>query len=274
MRKRRVQANWGSISVYIYALFLIAPLYFVVVTSLKGVGEISVNPLGLPAVPVFNNFVEAFIRGNIAQYSLNSIIVTGSAVFLSLLNTVIVSFCLYKLTNRLIGTVLYAVIISSMLIPGVGLVTLIQLYQKLDIYNTLLGPILMGATASLPFNVFILLGFLKTLPKEINEAATIDGCNDRQHLLHILLSLVKPALASLGIFAFVSNWNSLLGPLILLKNKELYTIPIGLLEFRGSYSVEYNYMFAAILMTSVPIIIIYLKFQKFFVEALAGSVKG
>jgi len=264
----------GKLVVYAYALFLLAPIYFITATSLKGEGEVTKNPLGLPASPMFGNFAEAFTRGNIAKYSLNSVVITGTAVALSLLNAIVVSYCLHRIAHRKIGMLIYALIMSSMLIPGVGFVTLLHLYQDLHLYNNLLGPILMGATASLPFNVFILVGFLRTLPKEINEAAAIDGCNDRQLLFYILLPLVKSAIATLGIFAFVSNWNSLLGPLILLKNKELFTIPLGLLDFRGTYTVEYNYMFAAILITSLPLVLVYLRFQKYFVEALSGSVKG
>ncbi|MCD9026190.1 carbohydrate ABC transporter permease [Cohnella silvisoli] len=275
MRKRNVTGSVGGrLVVYAYALFLIAPIYFIIVTSLKMAGEVTTNPLGLPEYPIIGNFVEAFTRGNIAKYSFNSVIITGSAVILSLLNAIIVSFCLHKIAHKKIGVLFYAIIMGSMLIPGVGFVTLLQLYMKLHLYNNLLGPILMGATTGLPFNVFILVGFLRTLPKEISEAATIDGCNDRQHLFLVLLPLIKSALATLGIFAFVSNWNSLLGPLILLKNKELFTIPLGLLDFRGTYTVEYNYMFAAILITSVPLVVIYLRFQSYFVEALSGGVKG
>jgi raffinose/stachyose/melibiose transport system permease protein len=161
-----------------------------------------------------------------------------------------------------------------MFIPSVGMVTMISLYQKLHLYNSLIGLILGGSVSGLAFNLFILLGFFRTVPRELEEAAVIDGCNSMQSLFYVLIPVVKPALVTLAIFAFVSNWNSLMGPLLLLRNSELYTIPIGLLSFRGSYSIEYNLMFASILMTSLPLVILYIKFQKYFIEALSGGIKG
>lgn len=264
----------GKFVVYLYALILLIPMYFIIITALKASAEISTNPLGLPSTFNFSNFVEGFIRGNMAKYSLNSIFVAVTSVSLALLNAIIVSYSVYKLFNRKIGQIIYSMIITSMFIPGTGFVTLIALYQKLHLFNNYYGLILGGAVGGTAFNLFILLGFLRSLPKEIEEAAFIDGCRDMQLLFHIMIPLIKPALISIGIFAFVGNWNSLMTPLLLIRNKELYTIPLGLMEFRGTYTVEYNLMFAAILISSVPLVIIYLAFQKYFVEALAGGVKG
>lgn len=260
--------------VYMYAIILVVPMYFIIITALKTTGEVSTNPLGLPLSFTISNFYEAFIRGNMAKYGLNSIFVAVAGVSLALLNAIIVSYSVYKLFSRKIGQVIYGLIIISMFIPGTGFVAIIQLYQRLHLFNNLYGLILGAAVGGTAFNLFILLGFLRTIPKEMEEAAIIDGCNDMQSLFFVLIPLIKPALISIGIFAFVGNWNNLMTPLLLIRNKELYTIPLGLMEFRGTYSVEYNYMFAAILISSVPLIIIYLKFQKYFIEALSGSVKG
>lgn len=264
----------GRFVVYAYAVFLLLPVYFIVITSFKSDGEVSSNPLGLPAKVLFSNFAEAFVKGEMARCGLNSIIITVTAVVLSLLNCTIITYGIFKLFDRKIGVIIYSIIMGSMLIPGVGLVAMIRLYQELHLYNSLLGPILAAAVGSLPFNVFILLGFLRSLPKDLLNAATIDGCTDMQSLIYIIVPVVKPAITTLGIFAFVTTWNSLLTPLVLLRNPELYTIPIGLFAFRGTYTVQYNLLFAAIFIAGAPLVILYLKFQKNFVEALAGSVKG
>lgn len=264
----------GRFLVYLYAIFLLLPMYFIVITSFKSGSEVSSNPLGFPGVPVFGNFAEAFVKGEMARCGLNSIIITVTAVILALLNCTIITYGIFKLFNRKIGVVIYSIIMGSMLIPGVGLVAMIQLYQKLHLYNNLLGPILASSVASLPFNVFILLGFLRSLPKDLLDAATIDGCTDMQNLFYIIVPVVKPAITTLGIFAFVTTWNNLLIPLVLLRDPKLYTIPIGLFAFRGTYTVQYNFLFAAIFIAGAPLVILYLKFQKNFVEALAGSIKG
>jgi raffinose/stachyose/melibiose transport system permease protein len=264
----------GRILVYLYALFLLVPMFFIIVTSLKPGDEIYSNPLGLPHVTRLENFTEAFAKGNMARYGLNSIIVSVCAVGLALCIAVIVTFCIYKLFQRKIGKAFYSVVISSMFIPATGWVTMIVLYQKLHLYNNFLGLILSAAFGGLAFNLFILLGFFRSIPRELEEAAVMDGCRDSQSLFHVLIPVVKSALVALGIFAFVGSWNGLLGPLLLLKNRDLFTIPLGLMTFKGTYTVTYNLMFAAILMSAVPLVVVYLKFQNSFVEALTGSIKG
>lgn len=264
----------GRLMVYIYTIFLLTPMYFIVVTALKSGEEVYTNPLGLPARVMLNNFIEAFVKGNMLRYSINSIIITVSSVVLILLNNIIVSYGIYKLFNKKIGAIIYSFIIGSMMIPGVGLVAYIIMMQKLHLYNNLHGLIISSAAASLPFNVFILLGFLRTIPRDLEDAAIIDGCSDFQSLFYVIIPIVKPAITALGIFAFVGSWNNLMGPLILLKDPNLFTIPIGLTAFRGTYTVQYNLLFAAILIASVPLVILYLKFQDNFVESLSGSIKG
>jgi len=264
----------GRLLVYLYALFLLVPMYFIVITSLKPGPEVSSNPIGLPSRFAFENYKNAFIESEMLRLSVNSIIITVTAVAWALLNAIILSYGIYKLYNKKIGTLIYGIIIVSMFIPNAGLVAMIQLYMKLGIYNTLWGPILSGAFGGIAFNVFILLGFVRSLPRDLEDAAIIDGCNDFQHLFYIIVPLTKTALTTLAIFAFVSNWNNLMTPLVLLKNKELYTIPLGIFNFRGTYSVQYHLIFAVIIIATTPLIILYLKFQDNFVEALAGSIKG
>jgi raffinose/stachyose/melibiose transport system permease protein len=264
----------GRLVVYLYALFLLVPMFFIVVTSLKSGAEINTNPLGLPQSFRFANFPEAFVKGNMARYGLNSVLVSVCTVALALLSAVVVTFTVHKLFRLRIGKIIYGAIIGSMFIPTTGWVTMILLYQKLHLYNNLAGLILSTAMGGTAFNLFILLGFFKTVPKELEEASVIDGCKDWQSLWFVLLPVVQPALVALGIFALVGSWNGLLGPLLLLKNAERFTIPIGLMAFRGTYTVAYNLMFAAILIAGIPLVAIYLRFQSKFVEALTGSIKG
>ena len=272
--KTTILRSTGYILVYLYALFLLVPMYFIIVTALKSGGEVSANPLGLPETLRFGNFVEAFIRGRIGLYAMNSIIVTVTSVVLVLVNAIIVSFGIHKLEGKKTGAFIYNGLIISMFIPATGFISFLLLMMRLKLYNNLFGLILATGFGGLAFNVFILTGFLKTVPRELEEAGLMDGCTDMQSLFFVLIPVLKPAIISLGLFALVGSWNNLFMPLLLINNNNLFTIPLGILIFKGMYRYEYNLMFAAILLSSVPLVLVYFRFQKYIVEALAGSVKG
>lgn len=260
--------------VYAYALILIIPMFFVLVTSLKSAADVTMNPLGLPTEWMFSNYKEAFERAGMLRASLNSLIVATTVVFGSMANVSFVTFCITRMLHKKLGKVVYGAIIGTMLLPGGGLVSFLLMMMRLGLYNKLIGLILPGILSGLAFNVLILTNFIKAMPKEIEDAARIDGCGDFQFFFRVLLPLIKPALTALGILAFVGQWNNLFAPLIILRDPKLYTLPLVLFKFKGSYSVEYHLMFAAILMSAIPLVLIYLKYQRNFTEALAGSVKG
>ena len=259
---------------YLYSLFLLIPMYFVIITSFKSRQEIVANPLGLPAKLLFGNFKDAFIEANLARCGLNSIVITTLTVALVLLFNTLIAFGIYRTYHKRFGTFFYSVLIAGLMIPSVGYVSTIILYRQLHLYNNLMGLIGSNVAGSIPFSMFILVGFLRSVPRQLEEAATIDGCSDLQCLIHILIPIIRPALATIAIFYMVGSWNNLLGPLLLLKNRDLYTIPVGLLNFRSSNSIDYNYLFAGVLITSLPVLIFYLLCQKNFVKSLAGSVKA
>lgn len=275
MEKKNILAGVpGKILIYSYAAFLLAPMYFIVVTALKKGDEISKNPLGLPSEPAFGNFYEAFVKGEIAHNAFNSIVISSFTVILVVIINTLLAYGLYKTYSKKIGAFIYSAIIAGMMVAPVGYVTTILLYRQFHLYNKLLGVIVANVAGSVPFAMFILVGYLRSLPKDLEDAATIDGCTDFQNLFFVITPVIKPALATIGIFNMVSSWNNLLTPILLLKNEKLYTIPIGLVTFKGTYTVDYNLLFAAVFITAVPILILYLAFQKNFVESLSGSVKG
>lgn len=264
----------GKILVYLYALFLLVPMYFIVITALKSGNEINVNPLGLPSKPLLSNFYEAFIKGNIARSGFNSIVITTFSVIFVLIINASLAYGLYKIYDKKIGAAIYSMIVAGMMVAPVGYVTTILLYRKFHLYNNLAGVIVANIAGSVPFAMFILVGYLRSLPRDLEDAATIDGCSDLQSLIFVIVPVIKPALATIGIINMVSSWNNLLIPLLLLKKEKLYTIPIGLITFKGTYTVDYNLLFAAVFITAIPLLILYLAFQKNFVESLSGSIKG
>lgn len=274
MEKKTLFNLPGRLLVYLYAVFLLSPMYVIIVTALKTREEVSTNPLGLPKRIAFENFYHAIVKGEILKYGLNSLIVTCISVLLVILLNTLCAYGVYRIFHKKLGALIYAVIMLGMMVPTVGYVPIILLYRKAHLYNNLSGLIVATVAGSVPFAIFILVGFLRSVPKELEEAATIDGCKDLQILRYVLVPVIMPALVTIAIFNLISSWNNLFQPLLLIRKKELYTIPIGLLNFRGKYSTEYNLLFAAVFIVSAPVLIIYFKFQKNFVESLSGSVKA
>lgn len=265
----------GKLLVYFYALLVVVPLYFVVVTAFKTVQEIAANPFGLPETLHWENFTEAWVTGNLGVAFRNSIIVGVIATVMQMLMAIIVSFCLYRTQRRKLGVVLYVIVMLTMFIPGTGWVSLLSLYQKLGLYNSIWGVIINSGTGRLAFNMFILVGAMRSVPRELEEAAILDGCNDWKFIFKVQLPCIKPSVISVGIFSFTSVWNSLMVPMLLLRDKTAYTLPLALKYFVPSEgSIGYNYVFAGIIISGLPLVIAYLLCQKYFVAALTGSVKG
>ena len=204
----------------------------------------------------------------------NSVLTAVTGVLMLMFNAVVLSFCIHRLRNHKLGTLLYVIILMGLFIPKVGFVSQIMLYRRLQIYDTPWAIILGAAVGNIPFSVFIIAGFLRTVPHELEEAAELDGCNDFQLLFRVMVPIIKPALLTIGIFSFTGTWNSVTGPLLFIRSKELFTIPMALLTFNSTYSTQYELLFAGILVTGLPLVIAYLFCQKYFAQALTGSVKG
>lgn len=264
----------GKSIVYIYTLILIVPLAFAILTAFKTGTERVLDPLGLPTELRFDNFVTAWEKGNLINAIKNSVIISFSTIVLQIASIIFVTFHLDAIRDTKIGNAIYMVIISSMVIPSVSGVTSLMMRRQMGLYNNLIGEILCGATG-IAFGVFVASGFLRTIPRELQEAAMIDGATDFQIMTRVITPVIKPALVSVGILNFTGCWNNTTGVMITLRDKDLYTIPMALLlNFTQQISVQYEIVFAGVIMTSIPLIIAYCYCQKFFVTALAGSVKG
>lgn len=261
-------------ALFLYILFLMMPLVLALLTSVKPTEEFFTNPLGLPSRIALDNFYNAFIQAKVLKYGLNSVIVTVVSIIFVILINVLCSYGIHKIFRRKIGIVVYSIIILGLMVPVVGYVTTILLYRDFRLYDSLLGLIVGTIAGSVPFSTFILVGYLRSIPKELEEAAAIDGCTDLQSLRYIIVPTIKPAITTIAIFYMLNSWNNLFGPLLLIRNENLFTIPIGLLHFKGTNSIDYPLMFAAVIITSLPILFFFLIFQNNFIESLSGSVKG
>lgn len=264
----------GRISVVLFALTIFTPLYVLITTALKSNKELYTNPTGLPAAAQWENFSIAIEQGNILEYAKNSVLVTIISVLLIIVLQTCCAYGLYRLRRTALGKGLYNLCIAGLMIPAVGYASTILLYRQVGLYDSLAGLCVASVASSLPFAILILVGHLNEVPQELIEAATVDGCGSFRLLLRILVPVIAPAITSVGVLNMINVWNNMLTPLLLLSSENKYTIPLGLMRFKGNYSVAYNYLFAGIMIAAVPMLVIYFVCQKKFVESMTGSIKG
>ena len=182
-------------------------------------------------------------------------------------------FARYKMP---FGTVLWSAFIVLMLMPAVAnIVPLFSLLKDLNLLNTLWALIIVGVSVGQVFNLFVLRNFIEDLPKDLFEAAEMDGASHFQQVINIVIPMSGPIIGTLAILAFLHNWNDFLLPLIILRDKELFTLGVGLIYLDGEYVKQWGKIMAAFFIASIPLIIIFLFTMKLFVRGLsAGAIKG
>lgn len=263
-------------SLIVYALLILIPLLVVMLTSVKTLQETFANPLGFPEGGIkFDNYIAIFQEQTMAGYFLNSTIVTLFSVTLTLLFASMIAYGITRL-NSWIGNALFVLFTLGMMVPAqVIMVPLYSLMLDFGLTNSLVGLILVNISSTLPIAVFILTGFMKTLPKELFEVATIDGAGNWQMYAKVAIPLSLPSLSATAIFLFVMHWNDLLYPLLFITDNAYKTLPLALLEFQGQYSTNYPMLFTGVIIASAPMVIAYVFLQRFFVAGMtAGAVKG
>jgi ABC-type glycerol-3-phosphate transport system permease component len=255
-----------------YSLMLLVPLFWMVMASVKPRRELFGKPFSLPSQLDFGGYIRA-LDGGLPHYMVNSMIVTASSVAITLVVAGLAAYALARV--KFVGSNwFYGIIIASYAIPVHGI--LVPLYDTLvflGLTNTYFGVILPYVTFGLPFAVMIFYAFFIEFPGEIIEAARIDGCSELGVLWRIVVPLSLPAFASVAIFQGVSVWNEFLLALIVISDDSLKTIPLGLVAFRGRYVTDWTAILGAITMTSLPMLIVFVAFQRQFIRSLGGYSK-
>ena len=259
----------------VFAILILFPVYMVVMGSFKSEFELYDNIFGLPEHLGFDNYVTAFVDGNLREYYRNSLIVTACSVAASLLLSSMTAFALTRLKLR--GSrLVYLLFVIGIAVPTqVGIIQLALQMSRMHLTNSLPGLILIYVAYELPFSVFVFYGFMQDIPWEIQEAAVIDGCSRFQLYWTVVMPLARSAIATVAIFNLVEIWNDMLFPLVLISKESLRTLPYGLLQFRGQYASQYTVIFAGVILITLPLVILYLCLQKQFIQGLTqGAVKG
>lgn len=257
------------------ALLFMIPLLWMLSTSLKGRAEIFAwPPQWIPADPQWQNFSEAFNKYPLARFMLNSTFLVAVNIIGELISVPIIAYGFARL--RFPGKrILFILMLTPLMIPGhIKLIPLYALYQQLGMIGTY-WPLVLPAFFGNPFFIFLLVQYMRTIPRELDDAARIDGAGTWTILYRIILPLCVPALTIIVVFTFLWVWNDFMGPLIYLSDFNTYPISIGLAFFRGRYSVEWNLFMAATLVSILPILAVYFFAQRQLIGGLASiGVKG
>lgn len=255
-----------------YSVLILVPLLWMVVASVKTRGELFTKPFSLPSHLNWEGYRHAF-GGGLVHYMDNSLIITAASVTLIIAVGGCAAYALARL--RFAGrNLVYGVAIAAYAIPLHGiLVPLYDTLVKLDLTNNYLGLILPYTTFGLPFAISVLYAFFLDFPHEIVEAAQMDGCSEFGTLWQIVVPLSAPAIASVAIFQGVQIWNEFLLALVVISDDALKTVPLGLVAFRGNYVSDWTAILASITVTSLPMLVLFIAFQKQFIRSLAGASK-
>ncbi|WP_342757693.1 carbohydrate ABC transporter permease [Kineothrix sedimenti] len=268
-----------SIIIYVVLLLLVlvylVPLLWMVNVSLKTNAEVFASPFGMPEILQIGNYIFAWTKGYLGRAMLNSLIVCVIALIVSMFFGSMASFAIARMKWKLSGLTMTYFMIGMMVPVHCVLIPLFVRFSNLGLTNSLAGLILPYITFSLPMTIFLLVGFFKGMPREMFEAACIDGCNIYQCYFQIAIPLSKTGMSVAALMTFVGNWNELLLAMVFISDTTKKTLPVTLTYFVGPYSTNYVQMFAAVIIAIAPTILVYCMFSNQIVDGLtAGAVKG
>lgn len=267
-----------GIILLIWSVAVLYPLIWTLLDALKNNEQFFLNaPWALPKFPLlWSNFSYVWSKYNFSTYFMNSIIVTVGSTLLGMILAAMTAYILARYDFKG-NKILLTIYISSMMIPfALALIPLFFLLNDLHLINTWLGLILVYAALNLPFGIFLLVGFYKSLPKEIEEAAIIDGTSHYGTFFRVMLPLSQPGLITVMITNMLNNWNEYFLGVVLTNEPTKYTLPIGLavMQAEMQYRVEWGPLFAGLLITTLPTLIVYMIFQRQIASGItAGAVK-
>ena len=258
----------------VMVIFFLFPLYWIVTGSFKNKLEITARtPIWFPIEPTVENYARLFDNPAVL-WLFNIIFISAAAMILTCLTASLAGYALGK--KRFIGRgVLFTIIICAMALPKQVIV--IPLAQEMTNFfhlnDTLWAVIL--PTVGWPFGVFLMKQFSETIPTEILEAARVDGAGELRTFITVVFPMIKPGIGALAIFTFVNTWNDYFLQLVMLTSKESWTLPLAIANLQGEMSTDFGLIMAGAALASIPIIIVFVAFQKYFTQGIAmGAVKG
>ena len=273
MRTKLYQRITNHTLAILICVVMFIPVYLVVVNSLKDVGQARTMGMELPDSLHFENFSTVIERGKLAQGFLNSLMYSTFSTIISTTLAAMTAFVLSRNKTRF-NKVLYFFIIMGIAMP-VNFFTLTSVMQATRLINTQIGMIILFAATQIPFNVFIMYGYVDSIPRELDEAAVIDGCGPIRLFFSVIFPLMTPVLVTTAVLSFMGTWGEFLFPLYYLNSSDKWPMSLAVYNFFGQFETDWNLVSADIVLTILPVVAIYVVGQRFIVSGMtAGSVKG
>lgn len=273
--RQRVPVWVGTALAAVLTLITLLPIFYMLVMSVRTRTEISEAPLAFPQQLHLDNFSQAFAGMRYWQSLGNTLLVTVLATALVVVMGSLAAYPLSRVRSR-ISTATYALFVLGLTIPGfAGLTPLYLLMRHLHLLNTYAGAVLLYAVGNLPLAIFFYTGFLRAIPRELEEAAAIDGCTPLQTFRFVVFPLLGPVTGTLAMFVTLSVWNDLLTPLLFLSRDGQQTVMLSAFRFVGTYGIDPTKLFPACVLGVLPLLIMFFILQRSIVSGIsAGAVKG
>jgi raffinose/stachyose/melibiose transport system permease protein len=272
LAKRLKQVGAHSLAIFA-CLIMVMPFYLIVVNSFKTKAEASSMSAELPAALQMENFSTVISTGKLATSFFNSMLYASSSTIIGTLFAAMAAFVLSRNRSRF-NRFLYFFIIMGIALP-VNYFTLTKVMQITTLINTRIGIILLLAAVQIPFGVFLIYGFLNTIPRELDEAAIMDGCGPLQLFFQIIVPMLTPVLVTAAVLSFLGAWSNFIMPLYYLNNTANWPMTLSVYNFFGQFQASWNLVSADILLTVLPVILVYLFAQRYILSGMTtGAVKG
>lgn len=279
MGKSRKQIKPGTVVIYIllaaWAITTIYPFVWVILNSFKPSVEVITSSFGLPKAFTLDNYKNAFQNQNILMSYKNSFVISGSVTIFVMVLSTMVAFAMtrYKFKGK---NVLNAMIVGSLMFPVFSTIIPVQkLITNMGLLNNPLGVILPQTAANLSFAIIVMMGFMRGLPLELEEAAYMEGAGVAKVFTKIIIPLSKPSLSTVAIFCFLWSYNDLFTQLVIIRRRNMYPVCALLNEISSKYGTDFGLMAASVTLIVVPVLIVYMFLQKNIIKGLtAGAVKG
>ncbi|MEG0769295.1 MAG: carbohydrate ABC transporter permease [Ruthenibacterium sp.] len=259
----------------LWALVVLFPIYIMLINSFKDRLSIYANPFGLPTTWHWSNYTDVLSSGDFIMYFFNSLIAVLVSLFLVVFLGTMLSYALANWIGKM-SSFLYFLCIAGMMMPiKIASIKLLEMMRNLNLLNSIWALVLVYTAMGIPISVFILTEFIREIPKELTEAALMDGVGRFNILIRIIMPLVRPAIATVAIYNLVPFWNDLWFPLIFISDEKSKTLLLGVTRLFGQYQTDWSKVMAVLTLASLPVLILYLLMSRQFIKGMtAGAVKG
>lgn len=273
LNKKKVEELAKNILAWIVTIVMMTPLVLIIINSFKNQAESATMSLALPKEWVFDNFSTVIQKGKLVVGFMNSMIYSSSSTIIAVLLATMAAYVFSRRQSKL-NKALYLYLVLGIVIP-INFVALMKVMQVLRLNNTRFGIVLLYSAIQMPFMSFLIYGFISKLPTELDEAGIIDGCGPFRLFFLIILPMLKPVLISAAVLCFLNTWNEFVMPLYFLNSTTKWPMTLAVYNFFGQFDKHWNLVCADVLLTSLPVIILYLICQKYIIGGqTSGAVKG